>query len=56
MFISFSLRRKAFHGFGVIMMLFMYALETLVAFVQAYVFTMLSAVFIGQAHKEHHAE
>ena len=42
--------------FGVIMMLFMYALETLVAFVQAYVFTMLSAVFIGQAHKEHHAE
>lgn len=42
--------------FGVVMMLFMYALETLVAFVQAYVFTMLSAVFIGQAHKEHHAE
>jgi F-type H+-transporting ATPase subunit a len=25
----------------------------LVAFVQAYVFTMLSAVFIGLAHKEH---
>lgn len=42
--------------FSVIMLLFMYALETIVAFVQAYVFTMLSAVFIGQAHKEHHAE
>ena len=32
----------------------MNALELLVAFVQAYVFTMLSAVFIGLAHKEHH--
>lgn len=35
-----------------IMMLFMNALELLVAFVQAYVFTLLSAVFIGLAHKE----
>ena len=42
--------------FSIIMLLFMNALEVLVAFVQAYVFTMLSAVFIGLAHKEHHAE
>ena len=42
--------------FSIIMLLFMNALELLVAFVQAYVFTMLSAVFIGLAHKDHHAE
>lgn len=36
-----------------VMMLFMNCLEVLVAFVQAYVFTMLSAVFIGLAHPEH---
>ena len=40
---------------GIIMLLFMNCLELLVAFVQAYVFTMLSAVFIGMAHKEHHS-
>ncbi|MCR5366389.1 MAG: F0F1 ATP synthase subunit A [Prevotella sp.] len=40
--------------FSIIMLLFMNALELLVAFVQAYVFTMLSSVFIGLAHKEHH--
>ena len=46
-------------GFGVglnlvsvVMMLFMNCLEVLVAFIQAYVFTLLSAVFIGLAHKE----
>ena len=33
--------------FSIIMLLFMNLLEVLVAFVQAYVFTMLSAVFIG---------
>ena len=44
------------NAFSIIMLLFMNALEVLVAFVQAYVFTMLSAVFIGLAHKEHHAE
>lgn len=50
-------------GFGIglnlfssIMLLFMNALELLVAFVQAYVFTLLSAVFIGLAHQEHAAE
>lgn len=41
------------HLFSAIMLLFMNSLELLVAFVQAYVFTMLSAVFIGLAHKEH---
>ena len=39
--------------FSALMLLFMNCLELLVAFVQAYVFTMLSAVFIGLAHKEH---
>lgn len=33
---------------------FMNILELLVAFIQAFVFTMLSAVFIGLAHPEHH--
>ena len=41
------------NSFSIIMLLFMNCLELLVAFVQAYVFTMLSAVFIGLAHKEH---
>lgn len=44
------------NSFSIIMLLFMNCLEVLVAFVQAYVFTMLSAVFIGLAHKEHVAE
>ena len=34
-------------------MIFMNALELLVAFIQAYVFTMLSAIFIGLAHPHH---
>lgn len=37
---------------SVIMTIFMDFLELLVAFIQAYVFTMLSAVFIGLAHLE----
>ena len=44
------------NAFSIIMLLFMNLLELLVAFVQAYVFTMLSAVFIGLAHKDHHEE
>jgi F-type H+-transporting ATPase subunit a len=36
-------------GFGV----FMDCLELLVAFIQAYVFTMLSSVFIGLSRQEH---
>ena len=35
---------------------FMDCIELLVAFIQAYVFTMLSAVFIGLAHEEPEAE
>ncbi|MCM1178428.1 MAG: F0F1 ATP synthase subunit A [Clostridium sp.] len=35
---------------------FMDCLELLVAFIQAYIFTMLSAVFIGLAHQEPEAE
>lgn len=41
---------------SIVMMLFMNCLEVLVAFIQAYVFTLLSAVFIGLAHKEEEAE
>ena len=41
---------------SIVMMLFMNCLELLVAFIQAYVFTLLSAVFIGLAHKEETAE
>jgi F-type H+-transporting ATPase subunit a len=33
--------------------LFISALELLVAFLQAYIFTMLSALFIGTAVEEH---
>ena len=44
------------NAFSILMLLFMNLLELLVAFVQAYVFTMLSAVFIGLAHQDHHAE
>ncbi len=40
--------------FAMIMLLFANCLEFLVAFVQAYVFTLLSSVFIGLAHVEHH--
>lgn len=40
------------NAFSILMLLFMNLLEVLVAFVQAYVFTLLSAVFIGLAHKE----
>lgn len=40
---------------SVLFNIFMNALELLVAFIQAYVFTMLSAVFIGLAQEEHKA-
>lgn len=39
-----------------LLMVFMNCVELLVAFIQAYVFTMLSAVFIGLAHQEAHAK
>ncbi len=35
--------------------IFMFFLEVLVAFIQAFVFTILSAIFIGMARPEHHA-
>lgn len=34
----------------------LYVLEVLVAFLQAYIFTMLSAVYFGMANEEHHHE
>lgn len=41
---------------SVFFMIFMNMLELLVAYIQAYVFTMLSSVFIGLSHpEEHHA-
>ena len=55
-FIGWTLNIFAGTGLTVIsflMMVFMNFLEFLVAFVQAYVFTMLSAVFIGMAQPEH---
>ena len=39
---------------SVLFNIFMYALELLVAYIQAYVFTLLSAVFIGSAQIYHH--
>lgn len=36
--------------------IFMFLLEVLVAFIQAFVFTILSAIFIGMAQPEHHTQ
>jgi F-type H+-transporting ATPase subunit a len=36
--------------------LILYLIEILVAFLQAYVFTMLSAAYFGMANEEHHEE
>jgi F-type H+-transporting ATPase subunit a len=59
-FISVSLGRALNSGltvFSVLIMAFMTAFELLVSFIQAYVFTMLSAVFIGLAQAQpHHNE
>ena len=41
---------------SLVMVLFMYCIELLVAFLQAYIFTLLSALFIGLAMPEHHHE
>lgn len=40
--------------FSIAFTVFMMALELLVAFLQAYVFTLLSAIYIGGAVEEHH--
>jgi len=39
---------------SMLMVLFMDFIELLVAFLQAYIFTLLSALFIGMAMPEHH--
>jgi F-type H+-transporting ATPase subunit a len=36
--------------------IFIYFIEVLVAFLQAFIFTMLTAVFVGQAFEGEHAE
>jgi F-type H+-transporting ATPase subunit a len=38
--------------FAILLSIFMGCLEVLIAYIQAYVFTLLSAVFIGLAHIE----
>ena len=43
-------------GVSLFFMIFMNCLELLVAYIQAYVFTMLSAVFIGLSRQEHEGE
>ena len=45
-------------GVSVPMALFVYCLECLVAFLQAFIFTLLTALFIGlaTAHEEHHED
>ena len=43
-----------FTVFSTLLMIFLNCLEVLVAFLQAYVFTLLSSVFIGLAHPEEH--
>ena len=40
--------------FSIAFSLFMLALDVLISFIQAYVFTMLSAIFIGLGQVEHH--
>ncbi len=49
----------AFSPFSIAFTVFIYFIEILVAFLQAFIFTILSAVFIGQAfeggHDDHHA-
>jgi F-type H+-transporting ATPase subunit a len=41
---------------AVIFMIFMFFIELLVAFLQAYVFTLLAALYFGDATQEHHHE
>ena len=42
--------------FSLVFSLFMLLLDTLVSFIQAYVFTILSTMFISMAHVHHHEE
>lgn len=50
----FIFKSLAFAPISIIMVLFMDCIEILVAFLQAYIFTLLSALFIGLAVQEHH--
>ena len=56
MCIIFMQKNVAWAGMSVPMALFISVLELLVAALQAFIFTMLSALFIGQAMEEHHHE
>lgn len=50
----FVMQSIAWAGLAVPLALFIYSLEILVALIQAYIFTMLSSLFIGMAvHQEH---
>ena len=50
----FIFKTLAIAPVSVAFVLFMYVLELLVAFLQAFIFTMLTALFIGTAVEEHH--
>lgn len=57
----FAEKSGAGAGYGVgigatLFMIFMYFIELLVAFLQAYVFTLLAALYFGDATQEHHHE
>ena len=43
-------------AFSTLFMIFMFLIELLVAFLQAYVFTLLAALYFGDATQEHHHE
>lgn len=47
---------SVFTVFSAVLMVFLNCLEILVAFLQAYVFTLLSSVFIGLSLPDHHEE
>ncbi|MBK7630746.1 MAG: F0F1 ATP synthase subunit A [Ignavibacteriales bacterium] len=50
----FVMQNVAWAGLAIPMALFIYGLEVLVALLQAYIFTMLSSLFIGMAvHQDH---
>ncbi len=52
--ITFALQNKWAAGLSVPFALFVYCLEMLVALIQAYVFTMLTSLFIGLSlHPSH---
>ncbi|MNH25710.1 ATP synthase subunit a [compost metagenome] len=50
----FIFKTLAIAPVSVAFVLFMDVLELLVAFLQAFIFTMLTALFIGSAVEEHH--